>query len=485
MKILFVTSEVVPFAKTGGLADVCGSLPREVARLGHDVRVVMPRYGQIDRAGLAPDTEPVGVPTGVGERWCLPLRATLPRSTVPITFLEHDALFDRPALYGPSASKEYGDNCLRFTVLCRGALQLCHKDRWFPDVIHCHDWQAALVPAFLRAFETQSPLARVATLLTIHNLAYQGRFNAHDMEVTGLGWEYFTWRSFEFHGGLNLLKGGIAMATLMTTVSPSYAQEIQTAQLGEALDPLLRHRFDRLRGVLNGIDVETWNPATDTTIPARYDRRDLGGKEACKAALRKIAGWQHRGSSSERIVAGFVGRLIEQKGGDLILEAVPRLLELGVEVVVLGTGNPELERRFRSLSEREPELSAWLEFNDELAHLVQAGSDLLLMPSRYEPCGLNQLYALRYGTLPIVTNVGGLRDSVVGDSEGNATGFKLAEATTGALVEAVRRAVTLRREQPHRFLEMVQRAMTQPLGWDRAASQYVRFYEEAVALAGG
>lgn len=484
MKILQVTSEAVPFVKTGGLADVCGALPLELERLGHEVRLVIPRYQRIGRSDLTPDAEPLGVPTGVGERWCLPLRTKLPQSDVLVTFLEHDALYDRPGLYGPSETEEYRDNCLRFTVLCRGALQLCHKDGWYPDVIHCHDWQGAQVPAFLRAFEADSPLSRTPSLLTIHNLAYQGRFSAHDMAVTGLGWDFFDWRTFEFHGDLNLLKGGITLATLINTVSPSYAREIQTKAYGEGLDATLRHRFDRLRGVLNGIDTSVWNPKTDALIPARYTSKDLSGKAVCKGELSTIS-HQLSAISSDRLVAGFVGRLVEQKGADLILDALPQLVELGVDVCVLGTGDHDLEARFRQAAALEPHLSVWIDFNEELAHLIQAGSDLLLMPSLYEPCGLNQLYALAYGTLPVVTDVGGLRDSIVDDGDGDGTGFKMRAPTVPALVESVGRAVALYRDQPQRFLDMIRRAMGRSFAWEVAATYYEEIYSEAIDRSGG
>ena len=300
LRILTVTSEAVPFAKTGGLADVCGSLPRALASRGHDVRVVLPRYGSVppDTAQGARRTS--RCPTGAGERWCLVLEGTLGGSDVPVYFLEHDALFDRPHLYGPPGD-EYGDNCLRFTVLCRGALQLCRKLGWVPDVVHCHDWQAALVPALLNTVE-RSALGRVASVLTIHNVAYQGRFWASEMAVTGLPPSSRDWRDLEFHGGLNLLKGGIAHATLVSTVSPRYAREIQTPAFGELLDAALRARGDGIRGVLNGIDDELWDPSRDGRLVARYGPSDTTGKSACKADLQAMLGLA---PDPHAVLAGF------------------------------------------------------------------------------------------------------------------------------------------------------------------------------------
>ncbi len=482
MRVLMVTSEAVPFAKTGGLADVCGALPTALADLGHDVRVVMPRYRQIDAATLAPGLAPLGVPTGEGERWCGVPSRRLSSSGVSFTFIEHDALFGRSGLYGPSGGVDgYPDNCLRFTVLCRGALQLCHQLGWFPDVIHCHDWQASLVPWFLHAFEGASSLAATPTLLTVHNQAYQGRFAAEELLVTGLGRQHFDWRGLEHQGGLNLLKGGLARATLLNTVSPTYAQEIQTPELGEGLDGLLRYRAADLRGVLNGIDTALWDPATDPLLPARYDASSLTGKATCARELRWRAGLPEPSGSDGRaqLLAGFIGRLVLQKGADVIVDAADRLVAAGVQVVLLGTGDEAQESDLRALSSRLDGFHAWIDFDESLAHLIYAGCDLLLMPSRYEPCGLNQLYAMRYGTLPVVTDIGGLRDSVSDAGLPEGTGFVCASATTEDLIEAVARAQVMAANPPG-LDGMIQRAMSRDSGWDRAAQQYVALYEEAL-----
>jgi starch synthase len=485
MRVLMVTSEAVPFAKTGGLADVCGALPRALEALGHDVALVLPRYGTIDRAGLAASPVPLGVPTGVGERWCGVLATTLPRSGVRVWLVDHDALYDRPGLYGPPRGEGYGDNCLRFTVLCRAALQICRREAWVPDVVHCHDWQSALVPSLLDAFERDSPLARTATLLTIHNLAYQGRFPAGDFAVTGLGWERFTWQGFEFYGGFNVLKGGLAGATLLSTVSPTYAAEIRTPAQGELLDDLLRHRAGDLHGVLNGIDVEAWNPATDAALAARYSAATLDGKEECARDLRHRAGLAPAGAGGEPLLAGFVGRLTSQKGADVVAAAAERLVAAGVQLVVLGTGDAGEEAALAALGARLPGVRAWIGFDEELAHRIYAGCDLLLMPSRFEPCGLNQLYAMRYGTLPVVTPVGGLCDTVREVAGDEGTGFFLGAATGDALVDAVARAVALARGDRPAFDAAVRRAMARDSGWDRAARQYEELYDEARARHAG
>lgn len=483
MRILMVTSEVVPFARTGRLADVCGALARALAGRGHDVRVVMPRYRRVARGGLRLSTEPLGVPTGVGERWCLALSTALPGSEATCYFLEHDLLFDRAGLYGePGARAAFPDNCLRFAVLCRGALQLCHQLGWVPDVIHCWDWQAALVPAFLRAFEARSPLGRVPTVLTIYALASRARFDPREIAVTGLGLEHLDWRTFEHQGTFDPLKGGIALATLVTTASPSYAAEIQTPERGEGLDPLLRHRADRLCGVLDGIDDVAWNPATDPILPARYGADDLGGKAACKAELQRFAGLE---PSPERPVLGFVSRLMRQKGAPLVVEAADRLVGLGAQLVVQGTGTPEIEEELRNLSVRFPRSLAWLEVSEPLVHLIGAGADLLLVPRLSEPWGGPALYPMRYGTLPVVLDAGGLRDAVVGESDGEAEprGFTMAAPTADALVETVRRAVETRAAHPDRFAAMVRRAMALRSGWRDVAGRYEELYREADGLA--
>lgn len=477
MRILMVTSEAVPFVKTGGLADVCGALPRALADLGHDVRIVLPRYKQIKDLQLEEFPQPLGVPTGAKERWCGVLTTTLPNSEVPVYFIENDELFDRDGLYGPNGGESYPDNCLRFTVLCRGALQLCHALGWFPEIFHCHDWQAALVPAMLRTFESDSELSKSATLLTIHNLAYQGRGSADDMTVTGLGWELFNWQNFEFYNDTNLLKGGIALASLINTVSPTYAKEIRTPEFGEGLHDLLQYRSDRVRGVLNGIDSELWNPETDQLIPATYSSENRSGKKLCRKALQRRAVLP---PDDNAIIAGFIGRLADQKGIELLINAIPGMRELGVQLVVLGTGTKSREEELRKISKQHADVCVWIDFDEELAHLIQAGCDLLLMPSLYEPCGLNQLYAMRYGTLPVVTNIGGLSDSVVDYDEEQATGFKLRDISSESLVEAVRRAAMCCRNEPQRFETIIDRAMAQDFRWHLSARRYVELYSEAL-----
>jgi len=476
MRILTVTSEAVPFAKTGGLADVCGALPRALLDLGHDVRLVMPRYRQVDRAELEPLPGPLGVPTGAGERWCQVLEGRLPGSDVPVYFIEHDELYDRPHLYGPDEA--YGDNCLRFTVLARGALQLCHKLGFQPHVVHCHDWQAALTPVYLHATEgTGSALSGAASVLTVHNLAYQGRFGAEELALTGLGREHLTPEGLEFFGDVSLLKGGIVHADLVSTVSPTYAEEIQTPEFGEGLDNVLRGRGSDVRGILNGIDEELWDPATDPLLPAHYDATNLSGKEACRRELQGRAGLP---PDDDAILVGFIGRLAEQKGSDLLVEAADDLVDLGCQLVVLGTGRPEYEARLEELSGRSTAVRAFLAFDEALAHLIYAGCDLLLMPSRYEPCGLNQLYAMRYGTVPVVRDVGGLRDSVTDPEEGRRpTGYKIDGATAEALVRAVSRAGSTKRAGSGAFGDILRAGMRRKSGWTRAAADYVRLFEEA------
>jgi starch synthase len=479
LRILYVAAEVAPFAKTGGLADVAGALPQALARLGHDVRVVMPLHrGVRDVAG--------------------PLRVAVPRITVPIGdrlvegallegqlgdrvpvyFLEQDGYYDRPALYQAS------DDCERFVFFCRAALAALPALAWMPQVIHANDWQAGLIPVYLETLYRDTPaFADVASLFTVHNLAYQGVFWHYDLPMTGLGWDLFTPAGLEFYGHLSLLKGGLLFADLLTTVSPTYAREIQTPDFGERMDGILRERSTDLVGILNGLDVAAWNPATDPDIAKRFDRDDPEGKAACTAALRDEMALPDPGGRTPLV--GVVSRLAAQKGIDLVAGAVPAIRAAGGQLVVLGSGEEPLERWLGELALAHPEsVAVRVGFDDRLARRIYAGADLFLMPSLYEPCGLGQLIALRYGTVPVVRRTGGLTDTVRpwSDATGSGTGFLFDERSADACGRALARAFGVYAD-PAAWRRLVANAMAADFSWDASAESYVTCYRRAIKKA--
>lgn len=478
LKVLFVTSEAAPFAKTGGLADVSAALPRALRARGIDVRVVLPLYAGIDWQALERLEGTLPVPTWWGTARSGVRLGSLPRSDVPIYFLEYHRYFDRPFLYGPPG-EGYADNLERFAFLSRGALELCKAVGFLPDVIVANDWQAALVPVYVNTLEWGKPLHAAATVFTIHNMAYQGVTDGGALFVTGLGREHYNPSEFEHFGALNLMKAALRHSNLLTTVSPTYAREIQTSAYGSGLDGPLRERSAELVGILNGIDVDEWNPAADQLIPARYTAADLGGKAACKAALQREAGLP---VDATRPLFAAIGRMVPQKGFDVLAHALERILDLGAQVVLLGKGDPEAEHFFGAAAARRPDrFKAWISFDEPRAHRIEAGADFFLMPSRFEPCGLNQMYSLRYGTLPIVRATGGLVDTVQPYDErtGEGTGFRFADLTPDALANTVGWAVSTWHDRPAHVDAMRRRAMAQDFSWDSAAAEYERLFLRA------
>jgi len=477
--VLFVASECAPFAKSGGLGDVVGALPIALAARGHDVRVVLPKYDTLKPAQMWRHPQALPVPLGSGIAWCAVWESRLPGSEVPIYFLEHDALFARGYLYDPP--RGYApDNMVRFAMLSRGAFALARYLRFTPDVFHAHDWPSALVPVYANTTEKGTSLARAATVLTIHNLAHQGVFPEEDLWRTHVPRECFRADGLEDRGNVNLMKGGLYHATMLTTVSPRYAQEIRTHEHGAGLEHVLGFRAGDLVGVLNGIDTRAWDPATDAYLPAHFDAQDLAGKAACKRALQEELRLTVR---DDVPLLGVVARLGPQKGTDVIAAAVPELLSLGAQLVVLGSGDARTEELFRRYSAASAGgFRAKIGFDERLAHRIEAASDLFLMPSRFEPCGLNQMYSMRYGTLPIVRATGGLDDTVAQCDErtGEGTGFKLNELTVASLVETTRWAVAVWREKRPLFRAMQYRAMRQDFGWERAAQRYGDVYRWAL-----
>jgi starch synthase len=477
-RILMVASEAVPFAKTGGLGDVVGALPQALARLGHEVTLVLPRY-----RGVAGGTTIGHNSVSLGGR------------SFDVTLVEHNLadraravlvecaeLFDRPQLYGVG-SVDYPDNAARFAVLARAALEFGAREPSPPDIVHAHDWQTGLVPVYLKTlFADRGGIGRAATVFTIHNLAYQGLFPPIWMPAVDLGWELFGIEGVEYWGKFSYLKAGINFSEMVTTVSPRYAREIRTHEFGFGFDGILKRRGKRLRGILNGIDVEAWNPATDPNLPAPYGPDTLSAKAASKRALLETMGLPVTDISLGRPVVGMVSRLIDQKGFELLAALSEELPGLDATFVVLGSGEPRYQKMWQSLSERAPERVAFRRgFDEPLAHLIEAGADIFLMPSKFEPCGLSQMYSLRYGTVPVVHAVGGLDDTIENwDSRTRAgTGFKFVDYTPEALRAALQKALDLFRNRE--AWQAVQRAgMQKDYSWDASAAAYVKVYEAAI-----
>ncbi len=484
LKVLFVASECAPFAKTGGLGDVIGALPRALRRRGLDVRIVMPLYAGVPWDGLQTLDGVLMAPMWYGTAFGAVRLGRLPRSDVPVYFLDYRRYFDRPYLYGPPGGA-YSDNLERFAFLSRGACALTKALGWVPDVVHAHDWQTALVPVYLNTVEWAQPLHGSASVFTIHNLAHQGVHDGGGMFITGLGREHYRPEEFEHFGTMNLMKAGLKHATLLSTVSPTYAREIQTPAYGCGLDGVLAARRADLVGILNGIDVQEWDPQADPYLPAPFHETNLSGKATCKRALQHEAGLPTR---ADVPLIGLVGRLTEQKGTDVVAQALERILAWNVQVVLLGTGDPPAERFFADAARRHPDrLTAWLRFDEARAHRIEAGADFFLMPSRFEPCGLNQMYSLRYGTLPIVRATGGLVDTVANYDEatGGGTGFVLHDLTPLSLANTVGWAVSTWYERRPHVEAMRRRAMAQDFSWDRAARTYERLYLDAYARRRG
>src|SRR5216117_960209 len=479
MRVVMLSPEVYPYAKTGGLADVLAALPRALAAAGVEVTVCMPGYHSALRAAgaLASGTR---LYAPIGSRMEPAEMVRVPGASVPTVLMRADRYFDRDGLYG-EGGREWPDNDERFAFFCRGALEWLRAEGEPPDVLHVHEWQAALAPAFLRGTAELYPeLARVRTVLTLHNLAYQGRFPAARWHLLNLDARYFVPEFLEFHGEINYLKAGIVLADALTTVSPRYAAEIQTPAFGEGLDGVLRARRAALHGILNGIDDGVWNPATDPQLPARYDAHDLAGKARCKQALQAELGLAVR---DDPPLLGVVSRLAEQKGLDLLAATLPGALEpLDAQLAVLGSGDERYEHSVRGLAARFPgRVGVRIGFDEGLAHRIEAGADVFLMPSRFEPCGLNQLYSLRYGTVPIVHATGGLDDSVAefDPATGAGTGFKFIPYTPAAFLAALELALRTRRD-PALWARLVANGMAQDFSWGRAAAEYRALYETLV-----
>jgi starch synthase len=491
-RVLFAASEAVGLAKTGGLADVAGSLPRALKRRGIDVRVVLPLYNAIRRAGLS--IEPTGVelhiPVGPHVHHGRVLWTTLPNSEVPVYLIDLPQFFDRDDAAGrglyqfteAGGKRDYPDNAERFIAFSRAALEMLDGLNFWPDLVHANDWQSALMPVYLRELygRWNHQYQPIRTLLTIHNIAYQGQFGPATMAQTGLDPSVLHYERLEFHGNLSFLKGGIVYSDFINTVSPRYAEEIQTPFFGNGLEGVLATRRDRLCGIVNGVDYDVWNPATDPHIPVRYDANSVfDHKPASKAALQRQF---HLHERADAPLLGVVARLADQKGIDLILEAGEEILRRDTQLVILGEGDPHYHYWLQQLRDRFAErVGVYFGFSESLAHLIEAGADAFLMPSKYEPMGLNQLYSLRYGTVPIVRAVGGLYDTITDTNEetirdGSATGFRFGPYSGPAFLGAVEHALHCYRHHPDVWRQLVRTGMAQDWSWDRSAADYEGLY---------
>jgi len=484
LNILIAASEVAPFAKSGGLADVAGALPKALRTLGHDVRVVMPRYYIIDKEQYALKAldGSLGVPMGsMGEAWAGVFEGVLPGSDVPIYFIEHEGFFGRKGLYD-EGGEGYSDNDNRFIFFSKAVMQLAKKLHFKADVIHANDWHTAAIPILLNTTYAFDPdFKNTGTLLSIHNLQHQGKFYKGNMDVLGIGWEHFNANELEEYDGVNLLKGGIVHADAINAVSKKYAQEIRTPEFGWGLDRLINDKAYKLYGILNGVDYDEWSPAVDTLIPKTFDMDDLSGKEVCKTALQKQFNLPQR---SDVPVIGLVGRLAEQKGITLLSAAIWNLMELDIQIVLLGAGEKWAEHFFSDVASKYPEkFACYIGYQNDVAHQIEAGSDMFLMPSLFEPCGLNQIYSLRYGTVPIVRATGGLDDTIENyESESKSgTGFKFYDATPEALTGTVKWAVDTWYHDKMGFDQIRRNAMQKRFDWKEAAQGYEDLYYHIIA----
>jgi starch synthase len=498
MKILMVSSEAVPWVKTGGLADMVSSLSINLAKLGHDLRIVIPRYYSIDRAKLKLLPGAMGTPMGGGiEEWSAVYTANMPGTTkknpVKIYFIDHEIYFGRDGVYGSPSEPDFIDNPRRFTFFCRAAFQLCRKIKWFPDVLHAHDWPAAAAPVYLKFAERVPDSAggfeKTVSVLTIHNLGYQGIYNKDNFNYTGLGWDVFYNGGFEDWNMLNMLKAGLYSSDKLNTVSPNYAEETKQQAYGFRLDGVLRYRSADYSGILNGIDYKVWNPEKDKLLPETYSTKNMAGKARAKEELQKEFGLPQDASVP---LVGMVTRLTDQKGvGELFgpthgpAWAICR--DMNLQMTLLGSGEAWCENEIKSLASRLSNFKCRIGYNEKTSHLIEAGADFFLMPSLYEPCGLNQMYSLAYGTLPIVRRTGGLADTVENYNEttGGGTGFMFDQLNPSSIYNTVGWAVWAWYNRSEHIQKMRIRGMKKDFSWEQSAAQYVELYNKAIKAVNG
>lgn len=480
-KILLAASEAIPFVKTGGLADVCGALIKNLKGRKHDIRLVLPRYWSMDLSKMNAKAvlSPMGVTMGNQTIWCEVFETTW--KNIPVYLIEHEGYFGRRGIYDDGQS-EYADNGERYGFFCKAALQLCRDLAFRPDIIHCNDWQTALIPAYLKNSDQNDLFFNdTASVFSIHNIGYQGCFKKEVLPFLGLDFVHFNQDRFESFGGVNAMKGAIFFADVINTVSPTYAKEILGEPGGCGLSVYLNRRADDLYGILNGADYEDWDPEKDELIPAKYSRENMKGKAECKKVLQKQFCLEE---NSDIPIIGVVSRFAEQKGLDLLAAIIRNVVQdMRVQFVIVGSGEKHLEDFFGGLPAYfSGKIGAWIGYDNQKAHLVEAGSDFHLMPSRYEPCGLNQMYGLKYGTLPIVRATGGLTDTVEQYSEenGKGTGFIFGYPDSKALYDTIGWAVSTYYDRPKHYLAMQREAMKREFSWHDSVMKYEAVYESAL-----
>ncbi|MEK6558634.1 MAG: glycogen synthase GlgA [Planctomycetota bacterium] len=485
MRVVYLSSEVVPFAKTGGLADIAGAIPKSLQKLGVEITVIMPLYGIIKENKYPLVKTDIQFEVKIGDKLKsgYVYKGFMPDSKVPVYFLDNEQYYGRNGLYNyPETTKDFEDNSERFIFLSQGALEVINKLNIYPDIVHCNDWQTGLVPVYLKTiYARKECFKNTKTILTIHNIAYQGLFWHWDMKLTGLDWGLFNLKQLEFYGKLNFLKGGIVFSDLINTVSKTYAKEIQTPEYGEGLDGVLRDRSKDLYGIINGVDYSIWNPETDKFVIANYGVKNLSGKQLCKKALQN----KFRLPERNIPVVGMITRLTDQKGLDLVVDKFHDLMKADLQFVLLGTGEQKYQELFQTYANKYPaKVAVKLNFDECSAHEIEAGSDMFLMPSRFEPCGLNQLYSLKYGTVPIVRSTGGLADTITDVrsypiTNGKANGFLFKEYNSDLLLATIIRALDSFKNKT-RWTKLMISGMSQDWSWDMSAREYIALYKKIV-----
>lgn len=482
LKVMIAASEATPFIKTGGLADVAGALPRYLKKLDIKASVVIPKYRDISLHDcyLENILPAMGVWMGIGEEWCSVFKTN--KDGIDYYFIEHHNFFSREGLYHDNNFNDYQDNAWRFGFFCRSVLQMCKDLKLDIDVFHTNDWQTAAISAYVKLWHWNDDIGKAASLLTIHNANYQGSYNAvSTYDYLGLGWKNFSSDAFEDHGNINLLKGGIFFSDVVTTVSPNYAREISEPYGGHGMAPYLRNKTTSFFGILNGIDLDVWSPEKDKYIPKNYSKTSMDGKRECK---RELQNKFLLNDESDTVLMGAIGRFVDQKGFHMLASVIDYVMKnMKLQFVILGTGDKYLESFFGDLPKRYPgRVGSYIGYHNEYSHLIEAGSDLFVMPSLFEPCGLNQMYSERYGTIPIVHATGGLEDTVENYDEatGKGTGFKYYDATDGALYNTIGWALSVYYDHPDKFKKIRQNAMRMDNSWNKRAKEYSKAYELAL-----